>query len=106
MDRPIQSNETTCREIVRVWEAHKLAVWPTSLGALEGQLMMLDTVIAGCATYFLESEDGLDPQRVDMLQETQNDLHLLQSDLPDDAAGYVQRLDHLCTLLLHKSQST
>lgn len=30
--------------------------------------MTLDTVISGCVTYYLESEDGLDPQRIDILE--------------------------------------
>ena len=53
--------------------------------------MMLDTVIAGCVTYFVE-EDNLDPQRVEILEDSLSDLDNLLPTLPDQALQYFERL--------------
>ncbi len=62
--------------------------------------MTLDTVISGCVTYYLESEDGLDPQRIDILESCLGDLNGLLSELADDASEYFERLRTLASLLL------
>lgn len=62
--------------------------------------MTLDTVISGCVTYYLESEDGLDPQRIDMLENCLGDLNGLLPELADDASEYFERLHTLASLLL------
>ena len=86
-------------ELEGLWESHKNAEWPESLGMREGELMMLDTVIAGCITYFFE-EENLDSQRVGILQDSLSDLDNLLSELPDEALGYFQRLRTLGTTIL------
>ena len=60
-------------QLRELWDTHQKAAWPKSLGAHEGQLMMLDTVLAGCVTYFLE-EQGLDPQRAEILKDVLSEL--------------------------------
>ena len=88
-------------DITSLWATHQNAPWPESLGSMEGELMMLDTVIAGCVTYFIQ-ETQLDPQRVGILQDSLSDLHNLMPDLPDQAIAYFERLAALgSTLLAH-----
>jgi len=62
--------------------------------------MTLDTVISGCVTYYLESEDGLDPQRIDILESCLGDLNGLLPELANDASEYFERLRTLASLLL------
>ena len=80
---------------------HQNAPWPESLGPTEGELMMVDTVIAGCVTYYFE-EAELDLQRVGILQDSLSDLDALLPELPDQAVGYFERLQKLGTSLLDK----
>ena len=86
-------------ELIRLWETHRNAGWPESLGSCEGELMMLDTVIAGCVTYFFEEED-FDLQRVEILQDSLSDLNNLIPEIPDDAVEYFERLRTLGVTLL------
>lgn len=86
-------------ELQVLWETHRDASWPESLGAVEGELMMLDTVIAGCVTFFFE-EEQLDPQRVGILQDSLSDLDNLLPELPDQAVGYFERLRTLGLTIL------
>ncbi|MCZ6800384.1 MAG: hypothetical protein O7F12_07855 [Nitrospirae bacterium] len=83
-----------------IWEAHRSTDWPTDLGSQEGELMMIDTVMSGCATYYLEAEDGLDPQRREMLKSCVEDLENLLPDLDPSAEPYFQRLHQLGSLML------
>ena len=78
-------------QLSNLWDIHQNAAWPELLGTLEGELMMLDTVIAGCVMYFLE-EKQLDAQRVGILQDSLSDLGQLMPELPDHAFGYFERL--------------
>ena len=78
-------------QLSKLWDIHQNASWPESLGPFEGELMMLDTVIAGCVMYFLE-EEQLDAQRVGILQDSLSDLEQLLPELPDHTFGYFERL--------------
>lgn len=62
--------------------------------------MTLDTVICGCVTYYLESDDGLNSQRVDMLATCLDDLSGLLPALSDEAGDYFEQLRMLARLLL------
>jgi hypothetical protein len=86
-------------QLFKLWEIHQNASWPESLGTVEGELMMLDTVIAGCVTYFFE-EAQLDAQRVGILQDSLSDLENLMPDVPDHAVGYFDRLRTLGSTIL------
>ncbi|MER3422485.1 MAG: hypothetical protein C4293_03900 [Nitrospiraceae bacterium] len=87
-------------EINSLWQVHRDAGWPKVSGLHEGELMTLDTVISGCVTYFLESEEGLDPQRVGILQSCLADLNGLLPELGDEAISYFERLMALAGLVL------
>ena len=86
--------------IASVWEAHSRAGWPQLSDPNEGQLMTLDTVIGGCAVYYLDSDDGLDPARIAILQDCIADLDNLLDDLRDEPLSYFSRLRLLAELLL------
>jgi hypothetical protein len=87
-------------DIPSLWLKHREAGWPHGVGPNEGELMTLDTVISGCATYYLESEDGLDSQRVDILEDCMADLDGLMTDLADETIEYFARLQTIGRLLL------
>ncbi|OLB01815.1 MAG: hypothetical protein E6K58_03705 [Nitrospirae bacterium] len=87
-------------DLVSLWHLHREARWPTFTDLNEGQLMTLDTVISGCVTYYLESENGLDPQRVEILESCLADLNGLLPDLAAEASPYFDRLRTLATMLL------
>jgi hypothetical protein len=87
-------------EILSLWQIHRDASWPRFSGPNEGELMTLDTVISGCVTYYLDSEGGLDPQRVTMLESCLADLDGLLPGLTGGVAEYFERLRALATLLL------
>jgi len=86
--------------LVRLWEAHKRDGWPRVTSQHEGPLMTLDTVISGCVVYFLDSQDGLDEQRRNIIGDCLSDLETLEGELEDDCRPYFQRLHELGTLLL------
>jgi hypothetical protein len=62
--------------------------------------MTLDTVIGGCVAYYLESDDALDPQRVEILESCLEDLNGLLPELSVEAGDYFERLRMLASLLL------
>ncbi|GJL66269.1 MAG: hypothetical protein NPIRA05_12400 [Nitrospirales bacterium] len=85
-----------------LWQIHQDAKWPEALDSAEGELMMLDTVIVGCITYFVEEKE-LDPQRVEILQDSLSELDQLVPDLPDEGIEYFTRLKQLGTFILQES---
>ena len=82
-----------------LWQEHQSADWLVSGDAHEGELMTLDTVMAGCVTYFFEERE-LDLQRVGILEDCLRDLANLLPDLESDAQAYFERLQQLGNLLL------
>ena len=82
-----------------LWQEHQVADWPLSGESNEGQLMTLDTVVAGCVTYYFE-EHSLDQQRIGILDDCLVDLENLVSDLESDSGAYFERLQRLGKLLL------
>jgi len=50
--------------------------------------------------FFLDSEERLDPQRVDILEGCLADLDSLIPDMPDEWSGYFERLRTLAGLLV------
>ena len=87
-------------DLLELWQRHKGAGWPIFTDPNQGALMTLDTVISGCVTYYVDSAEGLDPQRVVMLEDCLADLSSLLPDLPDEAVEYFTRLQILARLLL------
>lgn len=62
--------------------------------------MTLDTVISGCVTYYLESDEGLDRQRIEILEDCLAELDGLLPELSDEAETYFARARRLAFLLL------
>lgn len=91
--------------IAGVWEVHSQAGWPQFSDPNEGQLMTLDTVIGGCAVYYLDSPEGLDPARIDILRDCIADLDNLLEDLSDDSLAYFRRLRLLAELLVSSDEA-
>lgn len=87
-----------------VWDQHRAASWPKFSSPDEGELMTLDTVISGCATYYFE-EQNLDAPRLVMLGDCLGDLDALLPGLPDEAGEYFARLRSLAGLLLDTAHS-
>ena len=95
------------REVVlSLWETHKQEQWPQVGSRHEGPLMTLDTVISGCVVYFLDSREGLDAQRIGILEDCLADLDSLTDELEEGCRPYFQRLRHLGALLITTQQTT
>jgi hypothetical protein len=92
--------ESLRHTLMALWEVHRDAGWPKIRNGHEGELMTLDTVISGCMVFFLDSEERLDPQRVDILEGCLADLDSLIPDMPDEWSGYFERLRTLAGLLV------
>jgi hypothetical protein len=90
----------TRQAIETAWGRHREQGWPDFSSPNQGQLMTLDTVIAGCVVYYLDSPDGLDERRVTIVKDCLNDLDELTGELDGDSQAYFLRLRELCELLL------
>jgi len=101
----MSSDPALRQTLVALWEAHRDAGWPKLGGGHEGELMTLDTVISGCMVFFLDSDEGLDPQRVDILQGCVADLDSLLPEVPDESSGYFERLRTLAGLLVQVTKA-
>ena len=86
--------------VLSLWETHKVERWPQVASQQEGPLMTLDTVISGCVVYFLDSPEGLDAQRIRIIEDCVAELDNLTGELDEDCLPYFQRLRHLGTLLI------
>jgi hypothetical protein len=65
--------------------------------------MTLDTVIGGCAVFYLDGEETLDLQRVAILEDCLSDLDGLLEELEDGTLAYFQRLRLLAEALIQTS---
>src|SRR5438309_9413262 len=81
--------------VLSLWEAHKEERWPQVISQHEGPLMTLDTVISGCVVYFLDSPEGLDAQRLAIVEDCVADLDTITNELEAGRRPYLQRLRHL-----------
>ncbi len=86
--------------VLTLWETHKEERWPQVGSLQEGPLMTLDTVISGCVVYFLDSPEGLDAQRLGIVEDCLADLDSLTPELDEDCRPYFQRLRRLGALLI------
>jgi len=91
--------------ILSLWEAHKDERWPQVGNQHEGPLMTLDTVISGCVVYFLDSPEGLDAQRIGIVEDCVADLDSLTDELDEDCRPYFHRLRSLGALLISTYRS-
>lgn len=62
--------------------------------------MTLDTVVGGCAVYYLDTDEGLDIPRVAILQDCIADLNDLLEELNEETSAYFRRLRLLAELLV------
>ena len=92
--------------VLSLWETHKTERWPQVGNQQEGPLMTLDTVISGCVVYFLDSPEGLDAQRISIVEDCVADLDSLIDELDEDCLPYFQRLRHLGALLITTHHTT
>ncbi len=92
------------QSIAALWEAHSRAGWPQFSSPNEGQLMTLDTVIGGCAVFYLDGPEGLDSQRITILEDCVVDLDALLDDLHEESLEYFRRLRQLATALAHSDR--
>ena len=92
-------SEGNSQDLTRLWEVHQAAEWPVGVGSREGELMTLDTVVSGCATYFFEERE-LDPQRVAILEDCLCELEAALPELSEEPLDYFQRVKQLGALLL------
>lgn len=86
--------------IASLWEEHSREGWPQFSSPNEGQLMTLDTVIGGCAVFYLDGQPEMDSHRLAILEDCVADLDGLLEDLSDESLGYFQRLRRLATALV------
>ena len=100
MDHNSSDLPRSFKNLETLWLLHCAAQWPRAVGAHEGELMTLDTVISGCVTYVLESGCDLDERRVAILKDCLADLEDLLPELEDEARDYFQRVQGLGRLLL------
>ena len=98
-------NDCSDDSLAALWEIHHQAAWPEAIGPREGELMMLDTVITGCITYYFQEVDGLDPQRIDILRDSVMELEDLIPEIPESAVEYFTRARELAMLLLSRHGS-
>lgn len=68
--------------------------------------MTLDTVIGGCAVFYLDGQAEMDSQRIAILQDCIVDLDNLLDDLTEDSLGYFQRLRRLAAALVQLNPET
>ncbi|MBI4002586.1 MAG: hypothetical protein HY348_12490 [Nitrospira defluvii] len=92
------------QSIALLWDAHSSEGWPQFSSPNEGQLMTLDTVIGGCAVFYLDGPEGLDSQRIAILKDCVADLDTLLDDLTEDSLEYFRRLRQLATALVQSSR--
>ena len=86
--------------IETAWNQHCTNAWPQFTNPNQGQLMTLDTVISGCVVYYLDTPEGLDRQRITIVQDCLNDLDDLTGELDVDSQAYFVRLRRLGEMLL------
>ncbi len=92
------------QSVASLWVAHSREGWPQFSSPNEGQLMTLDTVIGGCAVFYLDGPEGLDGQRIAILEDCVADLDTLLDDLSEDSLEYFRRLRQLATALVQSNR--
>ncbi|MEP6601040.1 MAG: hypothetical protein ABJB49_04430 [Nitrospirota bacterium] len=90
-------------ELAVLWKRHQQEALPAVPTAIKGELWVLDEVIGGCITHYLEGGLGLDSGRSAILHDCRADLDRLLPDLEGPAVDYFQRLGILAELVLRAS---
>ncbi len=92
-------------QILALWQAHRQAALPEVPRESMGELWVLDEVIGGCVTYYLDAGRTLDPPRIAILEDCRAELERLLPDLEEAATSYFSRLETLAGLLIQASQA-
>ena len=92
--------------IASAWAQHCDEGWPQFSSPHQGQLMTLDTVISGCVVFYLDSPEGLDPQRISIVKDCLIDLDDITRELDTEIQIYFLRLRQLGELLLATAPAT
>ncbi|TAL11352.1 MAG: hypothetical protein EPO02_04835 [Nitrospirae bacterium] len=87
-------------DILTLWQAHRRAELPDVPREAKGELWVLDEVVGGCVSFYLNAGGALDPPRVAILEDCRADLARLMPELEEAAAVYFGRLGLLVRLLL------
>jgi len=99
MDECIPDFSSMQQELTRLWDTHRCADWPKDVGAHEGELMTIDTVLGGCVNFFLE-EETLDPPRLGILSDCLKELDDLLENMERETKEYFERLRTIGSLLI------
>jgi hypothetical protein len=86
--------------LVALWGRHQQEALPDVPGLNKGELLVLDEVIGGCISYYLNAGRTLDAQRLIILRDCQADLDRLLPELEGPALDYFGRLGSLAELVL------
>jgi hypothetical protein len=86
--------------LVALWGRHQQEALPEVPALSKGELWVLDEVIGGCISYYLDAGRTLDMQRLDMLRDCRADLDRLLPGLEGPALEYFRRLGNLAELVL------
>ncbi len=86
-----------------LWKCHQQEALPEVPPLNKGELWVLDEVIGGCVSYYLEAGCTLDMQRVAILRDCHQDLGQLLQELEGPALDYFCRLGTLAELVLRSA---
>ncbi len=87
-------------DITSLWDTHREADWPEFDSPHVGELMTVDTVLSGAVVYFLDHPEGLDSQRIQIVEGCLEELNDLLPDLSEEPLEYFERLKTLASLML------
>jgi hypothetical protein len=86
--------------LVALWGRHQQEALPEVPALNKGELWVLDEVIGGCISYYLDAGRTLDMQRLAILRDCRADLDRLLPELEGPALDYFLRLGTLAELVL------
>ena len=86
--------------LVALWGRHQQEALPEVPALNKGELWVLDEVIGGCISYYLDAGRTLDMQRLAILRDCRADLDRLLPELEGPALDYFFRLGTLAELVL------
>jgi len=86
--------------LAALWGRHRQEALPEVPSLNKGELWVLDEVIGGCVSYYLDAGQTLDMQRLAILRDCRADLARLLPELDGPALDYFCRLGTLAELVL------
>jgi hypothetical protein len=89
-------------DISLLWRVHQDDPLPEVPSETKGELWILDEVVGGCISLYLDGTRPLDQKRVDILQDCRSELHQLLPALEGSALAYFSRLETLVEMVLSR----